>query len=65
MDACRMAIVACLPIRASAWPNPMVVVVFPSPNGVGVMAVTTTYRAWGRPASAAVASRLILATWEP
>jgi hypothetical protein len=30
--------------------NPIVVVDFPSPNGVGVIAVTSTYLPLGRPA---------------
>ena len=37
-----MAMVACRPIQASACPSPTVVVVLPSPSGVGVTAVTTT-----------------------
>ena len=37
-----MAMVALLPMHASACPSPIVVVVFPSPSGVGVTAVTTT-----------------------
>jgi hypothetical protein len=35
-------IVARLPMCRIAWPSPIVVVVFPSPSGVGVTAVTTT-----------------------
>ena len=45
-----------------AWPSPTVVVVLPSPSGVGVIAVTTTYFAFGRSASSSIASRRILAT---
>ena len=41
------------------------VVVLPSPSGVGVTAVTTTYLALGRSDSASMASRLILATYSP
>ena len=37
-----MAMVAWRPMQARAWPRPTVVVVFPSPSGVGVTAVTTT-----------------------
>ncbi len=48
-----------------ACPSPTVVVVLPSPNGVGVMAVTTTYFAFGRSASSSIASRLILARLVP
>ena len=36
------------PMRPIAWPRPTEVVVFPSPNGVGVIAVTTTYLPEGR-----------------
>ena len=57
-----MAIVAWRPIQARACPSPTVVVVFPSPSGVGVTAVTTTYLALGRSASLATVSRLTLAT---
>ena len=42
MEAWRMATVACRPTQARAWPRPTVVVVLPSPSGVGVTAVTTT-----------------------
>src|SRR5206468_2879330 len=34
----------------------------PSPSGVGVIAGTTTYLAFGRPASSSIASSLIFAT---
>ena len=37
-----MAMVACRPMQARACPSPTVVVVLPSPRGVGVTAVTTT-----------------------
>src|ERR1051326_266535 len=41
---CRMHVKTFLPRCAPrAWLNPTVVVVLPSPSGVGVMAVTTTY----------------------
>ena len=39
-----------LPMCFIAWPRPTVVVVLPSPSGVGVIAVTTTYFAFGRSA---------------
>src|ERR1035437_11065140 len=65
IEACRMETVACLPMTAMAWPRPMAVVVLPSPSGVGVTAVTTTYFALGRSASAAMAARSILATCSP
>ena len=50
-----------LPMCFIAWPSPTVVVVLPSPSGVGVIAVTTTYFAFGRSASSSIASRRILA----
>ena len=50
-----------LPMCFIAWPRPTVVVVLPSPSGVGVIAVTTTYFAFGRSASSSIASRRILA----
>ena len=39
-DGSRRAIIAFFPIFGIAWPRPTVVVVFPSPAGVGLMAVT-------------------------
>jgi hypothetical protein len=48
-----------------AWPRPTVVVVLPSPRGVGVTAETTTYFAFGRDASSSMASSLIFATSYP
>src|SRR6266851_1645852 len=65
MDGCRMATVARLPMYESAWPKPTVVVVLPSPSGVGVIAETTTYLAFGRSASSSMASSRILATSYP
>ena len=65
IDGWRMAIVAFLPMWRKAWPNPTVVVVFPSPSGVGVTAETTTYRAVGRSASSSMASSFTLATESP
>ena len=46
----RRLMTALLPMCFIAWPRPTVVVVLPSPSGVGVMAVTTTYFAFGRSA---------------
>ena len=60
-----MAIVAFLPMWRNAMPRPIVVVVLPSPSGVGVMAVTTTYLAFGRSCSSSMALRSILATCSP
>src|ERR1700746_1256664 len=65
IDGCRMATVAVRPICVSAWPRPTVVVVLPSPSGVGVHAETTTYLALVRPARSSIASSLILATSWP
>ena len=39
-DGSRSAMTAFLPIFAIAWPSPAVVVVLPSPAGVGLIAVT-------------------------
>ena len=47
IDGWRSATTARLPMRCSAWARPTVVVVLPSPSGVGVIAVTTTYFAVG------------------
>src|SRR6266550_2347707 len=57
-----MATVALFPICPSASPSPTVVVVLPSPRGVGVIAETTTYFARGLPLSSSIASSLIFAT---
>jgi hypothetical protein len=50
----RMLTDAFRPIRLRPWASPTVVVDFPSPSGVGVIAVTTTYFARGRSASSRV-----------
>ena len=65
MEAWRMEIVAVRPMWEKACPSPTVVVVLPSPRGVGVMAETTTYRARGRSAMASMASRRTLAAAAP
>ena len=39
-DGCRIVRTACLPVFANPWISPVAVVDFPSPAGVGVMAVT-------------------------
>ena len=62
MDGCRMATIAFLPSWPNACPRPIVVVVLPSPSGVGVMAETTTYLPIGRSASSSTAAREILLT---
>src|SRR5438552_2685398 len=65
IDGWRMATIARRPMCESARPRPTVVVVLPSPSGVGVIAETTTYLAFGRSASSSMASSLILATSLP
>src|SRR5690348_9438206 len=65
IDGWRMATVARLPRWPSASPRPTVVVVLPSPSGVGVIAETTTYLARGLSLSSSIASSLILATSWP
>src|SRR5690242_17750533 len=65
IDGCRIATVARLPILPRASPRPTVVVVLPSPRGVGVIADTTTYFAFGRSFSSSIASSLIFATSWP
>jgi hypothetical protein len=65
IEAWRTATVAVLPMCLKACPRPTVVVVFPSPKGVGVMPETTTYLAFGLSASSAKASSFILATLSP
>ena len=59
--ASRMQTVARWPIRFNASPRPTVVVVFPSPAGVGLIAVTRISLPSGRPSSASMNSREILA----
>ena len=61
-DGWRSASVVGAPIRFSPWASPTDVVVLPSPSGVGVTAVTTTYRARGRSASSRSAAGVTLAT---
>ena len=50
-DGCRMVAIARHPIRLSAIASPTVVVVLPSPSGVGVIEVTSMYLPSGREAS--------------
>ena len=61
----RRLMTAFLPMCFIAIPRPTVVVVLPSPSGVGVIAVTTTYFALGRSLSSSIASRRILARSSP
>ena len=62
---CLTATVAVLPMWEKACPSPTVVVVFPSPSGVGVIAETTTYFASGLSDSSSMASSFIFATASP
>ncbi len=48
-----------------AWLKPTVVVVLPSPRGVGVMAVTSMYLALGLFLSRSATSRCTLALYQP
>src|SRR5256884_4396224 len=65
IEGWRMATIAGRPRCDSACPRPTVVVVLPSPSGVGVIAETTTYLAMGRPLNSSIASSLIFATSFP
>ncbi len=65
IDGCLIVTVARLPMCLNPCPSPTVVVVLPSPSGVGVIAVTTTYLAFGTPASSAAAASLIFMTCSP
>src|SRR6185312_4808956 len=65
IDGCLIATVARLPMCRNACPRPTVVVVLPSPSGVGVIAVTTTYLAFGASASSSIADSRIFTTFSP
>ncbi len=65
IEGCRIATVARLPMCLNPCPRPTVVVVLPSPSGVGVIAVTTTYFALGALASSPMAASLIFMTCSP
>src|SRR5882762_8156276 len=65
IDGCLIATVARFPMCLNPCPRPTVVVVLPSPSGVGVIAETTTYLAMGRPLNSSIASSLIFATSFP
>ncbi len=58
-EGSRMQTMASLPSRRSAWVNPTVTVLFPSPAGVGEMPLTRTRRPLGL--RALIASALIFA----
>ena len=64
-DGWRMAAMVRDPTRLSAIESPMVVVVLPSPSGVGVMAVTSMYLPFGRPASRFMSDSMTLALCLP
>src|SRR5690606_35166314 len=64
-DGSRVQLIAFLPIRFSPSLRPTVVVVLPSPAGVGVIAVTRIRRPSGRSATSLTKSRLILAMCLP
>src|SRR6478672_7846726 len=65
MDGWRSATTARWPRRCSACASPTEVVVLPSPSGVGVTAVTTTYLAVCVGAGSSRTARSILATPRP
>ena len=65
IEGCRIVTVARLPICRKPCPSPTVVVVLPSPSGVGVIAETTTYFAVGRSASSSIAAGLTFTTSSP
>ena len=64
-DGSRRQITAREPMRFSASPRPTVVVVLPSPAGVGLMPVTSTSAPSGRSSSDLMKSMPILALWRP
>ena len=64
-DGSRIAIITRRPVCASPWPSPIVIVVLPSPCGVGVIAVTSTSRPSGCPASRRPSAGSTLAMWRP
>ena len=47
IDGCRMQVTTLRPSFARPSERPIVLTVLPSPSGVGVIALTTTYRARG------------------
>ncbi len=51
MEGWRIQVKTGLPRAVKPWESPMVVMVLPSPSGVGLMAVTTTYFPLGRSVS--------------
>src|SRR4029077_18002075 len=65
MEGWRMGDTPLLAMWPPASPRPTVVVVLPSPSGVGVIAETTTYFAFGRSFISSIAASLIFATSWP
>ena len=65
IDGCLIAITLFLPILCIACPSPTVVVVLPSPSGVGVIADTTMYLAFGRSCNLLRTDKSILAIYLP
>ena len=64
-DGSRRQITARVPMRFSASPRPTVVVVLPSPAGVGLMPVTSTSAPSGLPCSELMNGVPIFALWRP
>ena len=65
IEGSRRQIMVRLPIRDSASPRPIEVVVLPSPAGVGLIAVIRISRAPSRGGSVASQSSESLALWRP
>jgi len=65
MLGCRMQMTALCPSRPRACVRPTLVVVFPSPSGVGVIAVTSMYLPWGRSLNFSSTDRCTLALYLP
>ena len=64
-EGSRRQIIAGWPIRRSASPRPMVVVVLPSPAGVGLIPVTSTSAPSGRAAWASMKPKPTFALKRP
>src|SRR5262249_29241935 len=64
-DGCRIAAIVEQPIRLRAIESPIVIVVLPSPSGVGVIAVTSMYLPLGRPARRFITDSVTLALCLP
>ena len=64
-EGSRIAMLLLLPLFASAWASPTVVVVFPSPAGVGVIAVTRISLPSGLPFTLSQADGFTFALYLP